>query len=198
MSQLSSTNPAPALPRWQTFAAQLTLWHGTLQSYASDIQATGVDLARSRNSLDFGRGFYTTTNQNQAEQWARRLHLNLAPADRRTDRPALIRFELGRAEVATLDSLAFVRSDAANGEFWAFVHHCRGSTTSPRTHLHPGRHAPDDWYDLVSGPVALVWPPKGTTAIPDFDQFSFHTSAALAILNAAIQTGPPSCDLIVL
>lgn len=198
MSQISSTNPAPALPRWRTLAARQTLWHGTLQSYASDIQTNGVDLARSRYSLDFGRGFYTTTNRNQAEQWARRLHLNLPPADRTVNRPTLLRFSLSRDEVAALESLAFVRSDAAHGEFWAFVHHCRGSTTIPRTHLHPGRPAPDDWYDLVAGPVALVWPPRGTTAIPEFDQFSFHTPAAVAILNTAIQTGPPSCDLIVL
>ena len=30
------------------------------------------DIAFSRNSLDFGRGFYTTENRSQAEKYARR------------------------------------------------------------------------------------------------------------------------------
>jgi hypothetical protein len=45
----------------------LTLYHG------SNIDFCIVSLKKSRNRRDFGRGFYTTTIKEQAEQWAHSL-----------------------------------------------------------------------------------------------------------------------------
>ncbi|MDR0289581.1 MAG: DUF3990 domain-containing protein, partial [Treponema sp.] len=46
---------------------RLILYHGSNQDF--DV----VDLSKSRDRRDFGRGFYTTTLRNQAEDWAEAL-----------------------------------------------------------------------------------------------------------------------------
>jgi len=46
----------------------LTLYHG------SNTVFDQISLVKSRNRRDFGRGFYTTTIREQAEQWAASLY----------------------------------------------------------------------------------------------------------------------------
>jgi len=46
----------------------LTLYHGSSAIFQE------VSLEKSRNGRDFGRGFYTTTIREQAEQWATSLY----------------------------------------------------------------------------------------------------------------------------
>ena len=46
---------------------KLTLYHG------SNVLFDKVDSSKSRDCRDFGRGFYTTTIREQAEQWAKAL-----------------------------------------------------------------------------------------------------------------------------
>lgn len=46
----------------------LTVFHGTTTEYL--LTFTGIDLTKSRNNLDFGKGFYTTSNYNQASRFA--------------------------------------------------------------------------------------------------------------------------------
>jgi hypothetical protein len=187
--------PAP----WSALSKRLVLWHGTLQTAADDIAVRGVDRSCGRASLDFGRGFYTTTNRRQADRWAQIKHANLAPAERSADRPALLRFSVPFERFAQLDSLLFVRGDIRHEMYWSFVHHCRsGSLNMPRTHLHPGRSAPDDWYDVVGGPLAAAWPPRGRIALADTDQFSFHTAAAIDILDDVVHAGFPHFRIILL
>jgi hypothetical protein len=185
--------------RWHVSSTQIVLWHGCVDSDARNIQANGIDLTRSRNGLDFGRGFYTTTDRDRAEGWARRKHANLAPADRAMIRPAVVEFNVPLEQLARLESLLFVRGDGGHHAFWDFVHHCRSSTSAaPRSHLHPTRAAPGDWYDVVCGPLAAVWPPTGRVAISGSDQFSFHTGAGIAILSAVIAAGSPGFEITVL
>jgi hypothetical protein len=43
----------------------MRLYHGTNHNF------TTVDLSKSKDKRDFGKGFYLTTLQNQAEDWAR-------------------------------------------------------------------------------------------------------------------------------
>lgn len=192
-----SVNSLP--PAWNTLNTHITFWHGSIRSAALDINANGIDLTRGRNALDFGRGFYTTTIRRRAERWARIKYLNLRPAIRAVDRPALLRFEIPLVLLARLESLMFVRGDAANDAFWSFVHHCRQSTAAvARTHLHPTRAAPDDWYDVVCGPIAAVWPPNGRAAIRNSDQFSFHSATGIAILDDIIDAGPPDFEIVIL
>ena len=50
-------------------APELALYHG------SNIVFEKIDLAKSHNRRDFGRGFYCTVLETQAEEWARRLYL---------------------------------------------------------------------------------------------------------------------------
>lgn len=48
---------------------KLTLYHGSNQKF--DV----VDLSKSRDKRDFGRGFYMTTLQEQAEHWAENMYI---------------------------------------------------------------------------------------------------------------------------
>jgi hypothetical protein len=45
--------------------AKLILYHGSNHSFEE------VDLSKSKDKRDFGRGFYTTTLHEQAEDWAK-------------------------------------------------------------------------------------------------------------------------------
>ena len=186
-------------PRWDTLNTDVILWHGCVQLAAEDIQANGVDLTKRRNNLDFGQGFYTTTSRPQAEKWAHTKHSWLSPTARAAQRPALIQFRLPLGPLARLESLMFVRGDPGHDAFWSLVHHCRNSTNAaPRTHLHSNRVGPDDWYDVVCGPLAAAWPPQGRVTIPGSDQFTFHTSAGATILNGVIAAGTPDFQVILL
>lgn len=182
-------------PRWRILNTHVDLWHGCLATDAQNTQANGIDLTRSRNGLDFGRGFYTTTDRDRAVRRARRKHAYLFPAVRAATRPSVLRFRVPLEHLARLESLMFVRGDAGHNAFWSFVHHCRrGSGGAPRAHLHSTRAVPEDWYDVVCGPIAAVWPPEGREALPDSDQFSFHTRAGIARLNRVIIAGPPAFE----
>ena len=50
-------------------ALELVLYHG------SNIAFDEIDLGKSHNRRDFGRGFYCTVLESQAEEWAKRLYL---------------------------------------------------------------------------------------------------------------------------
>lgn len=187
------------VPHWHHLNTHIILWHGCINSDAQNIAVNGVDLSKSRNALDFGLGFYTTTDLGQASSWARIKHANLAPDDRLALRPSVIQFRVPLDQLAKLECLTFIRGDVGHNAYWSFVRHCRGSThVAPRTHLHPTREAPDDWYDLVCGPIAAVWPPMGRCAYMDSDQFSFHTVAGIAILHDVINAGSPAFRVSVL
>ncbi len=65
------------MARWSN--PPLTLYHGTHRTAVGAIPGLPrgapmtifvPDLSRSRRNTDFGLGFYTTTNLQQAEQWA--------------------------------------------------------------------------------------------------------------------------------
>src|SRR5688500_1848722 len=79
-----------------------------------------VNPAFSRTRADFRRGFYTTTVEAQAMAWAERLARQLHGTQ-----PAVLRFEVERDALASLDCLWFVRGARNAVEYWAFVMHCR-------------------------------------------------------------------------
>ncbi len=145
----------------------IVLFHGTLDVEVASIMQ-GVDLDRCRSLRDFGRGFYTTTNQQQAERWARDL------ANQAQGTAAVIRFTVTRNDLASLDCLVFVRGDTQAFDYWSFVEYCRTTTGD-----HRRAHAP--WYDVVAGPITGSW--RKRTVILNSDQFSFHTPGAIAILD---------------
>lgn len=90
------------IPPWND--QDIALYHGTVQAHAFGIM-NRVDVNQGQPLRDFGRGFYTTTNEQQAEAWANQL------ARIQGDAPAVIRFEVERNAMAQLDCLVFVRGD---------------------------------------------------------------------------------------
>lgn len=156
------------IPLWND--QDIVLYHGTLDMEVASI-LQGVDLNRCKHLRDFGRGFYTTTKQTQAERWANDLAAQIAGAA-----PAVLEFTVERNALALLETLFFVRGSAAAVDFWSFVQFCRSSATD-----HGRAHTP--WYDLVVGPV--MGSLRKQTVIPDGDQVSFHTANATAILDAS-------------
>ncbi|MBI1929590.1 DUF3990 domain-containing protein [Candidatus Poribacteria bacterium] len=143
----------------------IVLYHGTEDISASAIRLPSPPMNHSINlsycnpSADFGGGFYTTTNLNQARNWA-----NMRYRRRRFNRrnPAqyavVIKFEVDRNLLSTLHHLGFV-TENSNPDYWDFITYCRNGR-SP--HLLWGTRD----YDVVFGPVSL-WPQ--TLVIKDCD-----------------------------
>lgn len=170
----------PAIP-WQN--QDIQLFHGTLLRFAESV-VSQVDLKFARAETDFGRGFYTTTNEAQARRFAR-VH-----SDQQMQQGAVVSITLPREEMARLTTIGFVLGDSGAEDFWSFVHFCRSGATGH------GRKGATSFYDAVLGPVTRNWW-KQRTLYPSFDQISFHTEEAMICLNKKdrrrmIWTCPPS------
>ena len=145
----------------------LRLYHGTDSESAQAIIETGINLQKSRDDIEFGRGFYTTTSFVQAEDLAAKRSV------RKKALPAILTFEVSREAIADLAVLPFVR---ASEEFWSLVAYCRSGGAGH------GRAGPSPWFDVVMGPVTRS-APTGQTIFPEYDQVSFHTATAIAYLQ---------------
>lgn len=157
-----------SIPPWTN--QDLVLYHGTLLIYAQDIFHHGVRLEVQQPRTDFGLGFYTSTNREQAVKFIRRRRFGLSPV-------ALVEFRVERERLASLNILSFVLGSPAALDFWSFVQHCR----SPHSSSHGRNAGTSSYYDVVVGPVAKNW---GTcTSHFGFDQVSFHTPDAVNLLN---------------
>jgi hypothetical protein len=154
--------------------SDLVLYHGTVDFHAAAIRDNGIDLGRSAPRGDFSRGFYTTRIRGQAEIFAvsefRKLALVPAlpgrPPPRRPNAAALVEFKVNRNALARLETLAFVQPTP---DWRDFITHC--ATGAP--------HRAGGQYDVVYGPV---WGTRAG-AYPDYEQVSFHTDAAVALLQ---------------
>ncbi|MCC7493403.1 MAG: DUF3990 domain-containing protein [Fimbriimonadaceae bacterium] len=164
--ELSANEPTrPPVPNW-------LLYHGTTRSCADSVVA-GIDLEVGRDSLDFGRGFYTTTNLRQAWHWARRA----AFEEGAKSPPAVVWFEVARDAAALLQVMFFLlHAGPAAADYWRLVAHCRDGGSH-----RPGSDEP--WYDLIGGPVSRDW--RRRQAFAGFDQVSIHTAAAARLLDTA-------------
>jgi Protein of unknown function (DUF3990) len=188
-------NPAPP---WQPDRSEyVILWHGCTAFDKSAIEKNGIDVTHCAPDTDFGRGFYTSTLERQARQWAwgRFYKWQWHNPTATGNQPVVLRFRVRRYTLQPLKgpldegldelaSLAFVLADYHYEDYWSLVQHCRQSTA---TVLNDHRRLPGGWYDLVSGPVAAFWEQR--VAMNDADQFSFHTQKAVGLLNALIQEG---------
>lgn len=197
--------PQYKAPDWASSRSEsVVLWHGTT-SVAREGVERRIDLTKCAADTDFGRGFYTTTLERQAKLWAweqfakwKEQHPPGALMN-----PVVMRFRVRRFATSkeprrpaergldSLSSLHFVRGGFENEEFWSLVQHCRSSRAADartgrkavlRGHKRGTRGR--GWYDVVSGPVAAFWDQR--VAMQDSDQFSFHTPAAVAILQDLI------------
>jgi hypothetical protein len=170
-------NPAPS---WITQSAKLILWHGCTSGDADSIYQKGIDLSFCKPGTDFGLGFYLTSLERQAKDWAWLRYYDLPLPDQATQYPATMRFEIDRDAVGDLTFLAFVLGDYDSVDYWSLVQHCRQSKSRPNHshHEHPRTYG---FYDVASGPVSAFWYQRLVAA--DADQISFHTPDALALLN---------------
>jgi hypothetical protein len=182
----------PRRSEWDPdFKDSQVLFHGCTSLDELNIRNNRIDLSLCAPRTDFGRGFYTTTKREQGEDWAKLRVLRSSATPRPT--AIVLGFRIRRHALAKLWSLAFVRGERSNPEYWAFVRHCRQNG--------PGQHAPafdqfgpseNGWYDLVSGPVAASW--QRQLYLLNYDQFSFHTAAGTALLDSAILSGAPDFE----
>jgi len=103
--------------------------------HGSNMVVDQPQILQSERMLDFGTGFYTTSNKVQAIRWAERV------ADRREPKDQILsiyEFNLDAAE----HDLAIIRFNEPNGDWLDFV--CANRS---------GREIPKP-YDIVFGPVA--------------------------------------------
>ncbi|HEX5327388.1 MAG TPA: DUF3990 domain-containing protein [Acetobacteraceae bacterium] len=163
------------MPKWTLPAGSikpLVVFHGTDDTAlgatgvppGSQLSGFRINLARCRPNTDFGQGFYATTSEHQARQWANSRWVR-SPAS--GTNAVVLRFALDRDWLASLDALAFARPIP---DFWDLVADCRNGFR-PHQRLPP--HNPP--FDIVYGPVT-IWPQL--LVIQDCDQISFHTSRA--------------------
>ena len=146
----------------------IILYHGTTSRFVPSLMA-GILVRLGRSRSDFGTGFYTTTSLRQAREWAE------AKSGGANDLTRIIRFEVDRDALASLEGLWFVWADSRATDYWTLVRHCRSGLSNRPNHN-------SLWYDVVAGPVARIW--YGTTAVVlDSDQISFHTQVGELLLN---------------
>lgn len=103
--------------------------------HGSNVVVEQPKILQSERMLDFGTGFYATSNKKQAVRWAEQV------ANRRELKDQMLsiyKFELEAAE----RNLAFIRFDGPNGDWLDFV--CANRS---------GRESVNQ-YDIVLGPVA--------------------------------------------
>lgn len=160
------------MPFWDT--KSLRLWHGTTVPAAQAIIGEGPSVTASRDSLDFGRGFYLTTRQSQAISWARRQAL------RRGEEPAVVEWTMDYEDFSNCPKLSFAEGGSTAQDFWEFV-------TANRRLCSPHRSPPRGYFEVVVGPVANNYMTRQVRL--DMDQISFHTETALALLNTAPMRG---------
>ena len=120
---------------------------------------------------DFGRGSYLTSHPRQADLWARAQSRQHGLRSN----PAVVAFEVPLEALAEFQLLSFVRRDFDAEWYWGLVWRCRQADTDHARNVNGG------WYDVVMGPVSLIW--KQRQASSDYDQFGFHTPAATVLLD---------------
>jgi hypothetical protein len=106
----------------------LTLYHG------SNIKIKEPKIIKSKRLLDFGTGFYLTSDFEQAKKWAMRT------TNRREEGvPTISVFHIADSELNTLDVLIF---ESANKDWLKYI-------SANRTDI-----SVEDFHDIVIGPVA--------------------------------------------
>ena len=152
----------------------MVLYHG------SNVEVREPKLLKNQRELDFGKGFYTTSDFEQASRWAKRTAARLKQSG-----GVVTEYEIDENKMAELKTLAFEKPDE---EWLRFV-------AANRKGL-----GVSEEYDLISGPVAN----DQTMPVIDLyldgmydeveaikrllpqklkDQYTFKTDASLALLS---------------
>lgn len=106
----------------------MILYHG------SNLEIKEPSLRYSRSSLDFGRGFYTTTDLDQAERWAKRVvHI------KKYGTPTISVFE---TNIDMWNNLSILKFDSADKKWLDLVARYRTNQSVVGQ------------YDVITGPIA--------------------------------------------
>lgn len=153
----------------------MLLYHGSV------VEVIEPDLSSCRDNTDFGKGFYTTTNKEQAEKWTR------IKCDR-------VNVKEGHISVYSFDE-TILNSSNVN------VYHFGGPTKEWLDFVVANRRGnPTKRYDIVEGPVAndrlyttIILYEQGILSAEAcveqlqthkfFDQLSFHSEKAIELLQ---------------
>ena len=146
--------------------------------HGSDIIVKAPKIVSSDRLLDFGIGFYTTTNKDQALRWAHKVGIR-----RNTDSKYLSIYEIDIEQAdKLLEILTFTQ---ANEDWLTFVCACRsGKTIIEKYDIVIGPVADDNVYTTVklfeTGVLNKEETIKRLKVENLFDQVLFHTQEALA------------------
>lgn len=169
------------MPQWGKHS-KLIVYHGSDDLSVSGAKSVSVgqpvsgfkiSLAHCRPATDFGQGFYVTTSEHQARQWANNRVLRTLKPYGPTANAIVLRFDIDWDALAGLETLAFVRPTL---DFWNLVQDCRNGFPP-----HPRSGSGNRAFDVVYGPVTL-WPQR--LVLQDCDQISFHTATGIALLTS--------------
>lgn len=164
------------------------VYHGTSEQNRISLE-NGIDLEYSKNYLDFGKGFYTTSNHQQAVDFAFRR------AEFSNGNPIIISYNINKElfEQLTINCLIF---DSPNEKWYEFIYNNRVKSEYMLSEFHNKNYE----YDVVYGKVAdkdigrltrkaqkkqidfqeFV---RGIKPFDDYDQMSFHTINSLKVLT---------------
>lgn len=147
----------------------MTVYHG------SSVVVERPDVLHSYRPLDFGKGFYVTTVEEQAERWARRKKDLLGSA----------RAVVNRYDMSTqYDGLKYKGFEDNLSEWIDFICLCRaGGSEYQRYDLIYGKVADDKVFRVVDLYRAGIWDKERALteikAYPDYDQYAFITQKAI-------------------
>lgn len=153
----------------------MKLYHG------STVAVRTPNITRGRRNTDFGKGFYTTTNYEQAARWAR------IKRDRQEAAKAVVTIYEFDEDLLSSPDFNVMRYNGATEEWLRFV-------------INNRRNSAHHNYDMVMGPVAndslyatITMYEKGDLSAEAaivqlrthtlFDQLSFHTKMVLKTLK---------------
>ncbi len=152
----------------------MILYHG------SNVAVKEPHLIKAQRNLDFGNGFYTTSDFQQAESWAKRKTILRASGS-----PCVTCYSVDEESMAALKTLQFSKADKSWLDYI--------------TGYRKGTAKPDD-YELVIGPVANDQTTQTLTLYLDGylnadsalerlltqrlkDQYTFRTETGIALLR---------------
>jgi hypothetical protein len=158
-------------------ANKIKLYHG------SNCDFSAVDLSKAKDRRDFGKGFYTTTLQNQAKDWANTLFVRYGG-----DGMFVYEFEfetnddlsIKQFDGITEDWLNFVRDNRIGGGVQHNFDVVRGAVANDRTNRTLAL--------FVDGIYTSKEAMEKLKANKLNDQFSIHTPKALACLKLVNKT----------
>ncbi|MBD5134945.1 MAG: DUF3990 domain-containing protein, partial [Lachnospiraceae bacterium] len=150
----------------------IIFYHGTTSEGADSIRKNGVDLNYAIRDMDFGRGFYVTTEVEQAKKWAKRQEKKSGKNGE------VVVFEVPASEFNQLNNKYFIDADTE----WERV-------------VVDGRNGVQPQYDTVSGPmlrnvreaISGKEKPRG-----DGQQTTFLSNKSIELLNKYMKGKPNS------